>query len=319
MKMVIVKLCHRFLAVAIVLAAPGAQSADLGGYVPGTTGLKGATLPPPGVYAISLSFSYRSTDLRDEKGERVTQVHGRKFTGKIDALATLTSITYISEFKVLGANYGARIADSIGNINTETHVGPVVTKHKESGNADLYVEPIDLSWHLPRFDAFASYGFYAPVGDFRREPFTISDRWTHLFSMGMTAYLDLKKTWAFSIVPRYEIHRRNIHEDFRVGQEALYEWGISKTFRFASEEQKAPWAVLDVGPVGYAAYKVTDDRGPGVMHPFARYSTHAAGAEAGLTISNWHRARISLRYEQEYLVRSHPQGQEGVFRFSVKF
>jgi hypothetical protein len=314
------KLC-RLIGIVLVLA-PTTRSAELGTYVLGSTGLKGGTMPPPGIYAISLDFAYRSTDFRDRNGDRITQVQGQKFSGKAEALLNITGISYISDLKVLGANYGMRAANTSGVLNGEMQVGPVHVQQKEAGNADVYFEPLNLSWHLPRFDLFTSYGFYAPVGDFRsniNDPVTVSDRWSHLISAGITAYLDASKKWALAIVPRYEIYQGNIHENFRAGQDGLFEWGISRTFLFTSCGEKVPWSSLDIGPIGYVSYKTTDDTGFGVAHPFERFSTHAAGVEASVTVPKWHAARFSFRFEQEFLVHSRPQGQAGILRFSVKF
>lgn len=59
-------------------------------------------VPPAGIYAISLNFVYHSTDLRDENGDRVTQVNGEKFKGRAEAFLNITSLTYISDLKVFG-------------------------------------------------------------------------------------------------------------------------------------------------------------------------------------------------------------------------
>jgi hypothetical protein len=315
-----IKKFMRFLGCACSLAiASAAPAAELGTYVLGSTGIKGATVPPPGLYAISLEFAYRATEFRDENGDRVSQINGQKFSGKAEGFLNITSITYISPYKIFGATYGARIADTAGVLSLETRIGPFTNNQKESGNADFYIEPINLSWHLPRFDLFVSYGVYAPLGEFRRnDPVPVSDRWSHLLSAGMTAYLDAKKQWALSIVPRYEIFHGNMHSDSKAGNNALFEWGLSRSFVFLNPDKKTPHTVLDVGPVGYACWKITEDEAAGVSDP-NRYSVYAAGLEAGVTRPQWHMARFSLRYEKEFMTHSRPQGQLGILRLSVKF
>jgi hypothetical protein len=320
MKRVATKLCTIAIAAGLAATAP---AAELGTYVLGSTGLKGATMPPPGIYVIDLAFAYHSRDFRDSNGDKITQVQGQKFTGEAHALLNITGISWISEYKIFGANYGVRCADTGGELDDTLRIDSISARQKESGNADLYLEPLNLSWHLPRFDLFVSYGFYAPVGEFRRSsPVAVSDRWSHLFSAGMTAYLDDQRKWALSILPRYELYHPQIHEDFRAGDVALFEWGFSRTLLLTHECEKIPWGAIDVGPIGYGSYKLKRDTGTAVLNPLdptARFSTQAAGVEASLTIPKWHAARLTLRFEQEFEVHARPQGQLGVFRFSVKF
>ena len=300
-----------------VLSSGSVLAAGFGTYVLGTTGLKNGSMPPPGVYAINLAFEYRATDFRNENGDRVSQVNGEKFSGKAEARIDITSITYVSKLTLFGANYGARIAMLSGEANVEAHQGSEFMKQHVSGIGGLYLEPLNLSWHLPRFDFFTSYGlsreFFGPS-----DPNTVDIRWTHLFSAGMSAYLDAKHDWAFSIVPRFEFFQHDLLQDSKAGGDALAEWGLCRSFTFMNEDKKSPRFMLDVGPVGYAEWQVLRgaSSAPG---PHPRFSVYAAGAEIGATVPKWHLARFTLRCEQEFFARSRPQGIVGAFRFSIKF
>jgi hypothetical protein len=306
-------------AAAIMLCLTGrVAGVELGTYVLVSTGLKGGTVSPPGLYPLSLNFFYHASSIRDRNGDEISHIQGLDFRGEADAYLNITGVTYITDLKFMGANYGARLINTSGVLELDTRIGPNKIRQHKAGNVDLYLEPINLSWHLPRFDIFTSYGFYAPVGEFNDDdPVSATDRWSHLFSAGMTAWLDKEKRWGLAIVPRYEIYHRNIHRDVTAGHDALFEWGISRNFRFTCANEKQPWASLDIGPVGYATWKVTQDKGPGASNE--RYSAYAAGLEASLTMVKWHNARFSLRAEKEFLNHSRPQGQMAMFTFAVKF
>src|SRR5262249_55254916 len=158
----------------------------------------------------------------------------------INMLANLAGVTYVSNLKLLGAQYGASAFGGFLRVHGDVTLETLSADKTEVGFVDFYVEPLNLSWHLPRFDLFTSYGFYAPTGTFHPTDAvnTGRDRWAHQISAGMTAYLDQQKKWAVAVVPRYEIFQHELHKDRTGGQDFLFEWGVSRTFMFMGCDQK---------------------------------------------------------------------------------
>jgi hypothetical protein len=306
----------------VILALIGtAYGSESGNYPLGMTGLKNGTVPPPGIYLLNLDYFYRAMELKDKHGKEVTEVAGRRVNGEVDIFANMTGVSYVTDKNVFGATYSATLFTNFGKVKGDVTLADLNVSAQKFSYADMYVEPVNFSWHLPRFDLFVAYEFFAPTGAY--DPKDLAnvgrDRWEQLFSVGMTAYLDNPRKWAFSIVPRYEIPQHELQKDRTGGQDALLEWGLSRTLTFMGCDQKLPWGILDVGPVGYASWKTTNDTGSAAVGGKIKYSTYAAGAEAAITMVKWHAARFSLRYEREFAVRARTQGQVAVLSFAIKY
>jgi hypothetical protein len=298
-----------------------AFSSESGNYPLGLTGLKNGTMPPPGIYPLDYSFDYHATELKDRHGEGVNEFNGARVKGNINISASLIGLTYVSNLNLLGAQYSVSGFAGVQRVHGDVTLEQLTASSTTTGLSDTYIEPLNLSWHLPRFDLFTSYGVYLPTGKFHEsDPSSPGrDRYAHQISTGMTAYLDDKKKWALSIVPRYEIFQHEMHRDRTGGQDFLFEWGLSRTFTFMNCDGKAPWGVLDVGAVGYNEWKTTPDKGSQTVLGDVLYQTHAAGVEASFMKVSWHAARFTLRYEREFGVIARTQGQMGLLGFTIKW
>jgi hypothetical protein len=294
---------------------------EAGNYPLGFTGLKGGTMPPPGIYPLDVTFEYRASEFRDRNGNKASEVAGVPARGNVNVLAELAGATYVSNLKLLGAQYSASVFGGIGRVHGDVTLESLSVGTNKTGAEDTYIEPLNLSWHLPRFDLFTAYTVYAPTGEFHvSDPANVGrDRWAHQISTGMTAYLDEKKKWAIAVVPRYEIFQHELHKDRTGGQDFLFEWGISRTFNFMGCDGKIPWGILDIGPVGYNEWKTTPDKGKDAILGNVLYQTHAAGLEAAFMKTSWHAARFTLRYEKEFGVIGRTQGQMGLLGLSIKW
>lgn len=309
--------------------------AESGSWALGSTGLKSGTVAPPGYYFVDFFYLYDADEFRDRHGDKLKSLNDIDINDvKLQIQAESIGFNWVSPYKIkaLGdATYGCSILGTVAHAKGDLSLGfDFGSRTKEFGVSDsklalgdTWIEPINLSWHLKRFDLFASYSFFAPTGSWDSNDVmnTGRDRWTHIFSGGMTAYLDEQKKWTAAITPRYEIHMGQQHKDLRAGDNLNVEWGIARQFVFINMKSQppGPTGVLNVGPVGYAQWQITKDDGVDATAKSVKDRVFAVGVEASYTRIPWHFATFSLRANKEFGAENRPQGVQGMFTFAIKF
>ena len=170
------------------------------------------------------------------------------------------------------------------------------------------MEPITLSWHPKQFDLAVGYAVWAPTGDFdANHPARLAKGfWSHMLTAGATWYADAAKTWAFSMLNRYEIHME--HQDFDItpGNTYTVEWGISKSLK----------PMLDVGVVGYWQQQTTEDSGAGASDKLDRVV--GIGPEVSGVIPKVG-IITSLRYLREFAAKDRPEGNTLTLTLTKRF
>jgi hypothetical protein len=267
-------------------------SGETGHYPLGSEGIKGATLPPPGLYLKTYTSFYTANSLRDRSG---------KDDGSgldLDALAIVPRLVYMTDHKILGADYGMDVL--IPFVQTDLELDTYGVKFNDFCWGDLFVEPIDLAWHGDRYDIGAAFGVWMPTGKYNKNnPASPGkDFWTTMFTLGGTYYLDEEKSWSASILGRYEIHSYKDHTDVKPGQNVLFEWGVGKTIE----------KVWEVGVAGYAQWQLTDDKGSDVTYDAGVHDRVAAiGPEVTVFIPPA-KVFLSLRTLFEFSAVDRPEG-----------
>ncbi len=227
-----------FIVATLLVACPFVQAQAH--YPAGVEGIKAATLPPPGWYFRDYNYFYWSDDFPGGPPEF-----------DLFAYVQAPRVIWISPFQVLGGYYGADIL--VPFVHTDIEIGPF--QEDDFGLGDIFLEPITLSWHGPRYDFAVGYGVWMPTGDFDVDHPSSPGKgfWTHMLTAGGTWYFDEAKTWAVSALNRYEINHENSDTDITPGQVWTLEAGVSKTLG----------KFYDVGVVGYYQAQTTADSGPG--------------------------------------------------------
>ena len=288
-------------------------------YAAGLAGIKGGSLPGPGLYAGDNNFfCYGTSDLvPDYKSFIYLQA---------------PQLTWITPWKILGANYGmnvmvpliyndTRYKEFQGSPSIPT---PIVLSEglNRFGVGDIEIEPLLLSWHLQQFDFTAGYGFWAPTGDYNNSSLVnLGDGlWTQMITLGGTWYLDHEKTWAFSILNHFEFNSQVpgilIGYQSPASPAPVYhpsipcstytmEWGASKTV----------YKKIDVGIVGYYQQQFMYQNGAAA---FNDSQVAAIGPEIRSEFPGIGLA-VSLRYEYQFLADNSPHGQMVDFRISKQF
>ena len=285
-----INLLSSLIVVGGLLAQSPATQAQLplGSHYPnGAEGLNGANLPPPGIYLRDYNFFY-SADAVDG---------GPK---DIDVLAVVQAprLIWITDKKILGANYGADILVPFFYKQVSSQQLGATDKF---GLGDIHVEPLVLSWHLDKFDLAAGYAFWAPSGSFDASTpiHTLTSPgngyWGHMLTLGGVWHPDAEKTWSVSLLNRYEINMKQDQTHITPGNMWTLEWGVGKSVTKS----------VDVGVAGYIQQQVTRDHGAGA----ARSEGHVIGLGPEVSVfCQKLKMFTSLRYIYEFEAKDRPYG-----------
>jgi hypothetical protein len=308
----------------LVSCATTAPAAEIGHYVGGLVNIRDYQLPAaPGFYAALYNYYYQSGRVNDLNGNEKDTVTIQPGPGPgltldidpdVDVYALAPALIWVSEWKVLGATYGALILPSFGNASVgaslSTQFGQGINADtSQFGIGDWYFQPLWFGWHLEHFDFSLAYGFYAPTGKYDTDQKTFpvvgtvrvesADNiglgfWTNQFQGAATWYPWVNKATAVAIALTYEIHSEK--EDFHVtpGQDLSLNWGISQ---YLPLDKDQTWLV-EIGPAGYEQWQVTSDDGRNAANGVLD-QVHAAGGQVGIT-SVKHEAAVNFHYFREY-------------------
>jgi hypothetical protein len=293
-------LFHRILLGlgALAVTLPMQAQLPLGSHYPvGAEGIKGASLPPPGVYLRDYNFFY-SAD----------KVAGLPADVDVLAYVQVPRLIWISRCEIFGANCGMDIIAPFFYKQLSGELGG----GEKFGLGDVQLEPLLLSWHEKKFDVAAGYAIWAPTGNFDSstpEKLLTSPGngfWTHMLTLGATWYPHESKKLSVSALSRYEISTEQDQTHITPGDTYTLEWGVGK---------KLHWG-FDAGVVGYYQQQVTKDSGAGASKALA----HVVGV--GPEVSKfWAKAGLftSVRYVRETDAANRPQGQTLTLTFTKPF
>ena len=255
-----VRLSALLFAASLLTATLGmtmiqAHAAFLGHNFRGDYGLLSGTQPDPGLYLSAMYLRYDANKLLNSHGDPIGPDPGQP--GSIDVNSYAASVWYVSDFKLLGANYGFMLFPAFTNNALEAPIFGL-DQSTNTGFTDLYFQPVNLGWHTQRADFTAGLGVVAPTG--RYEPGASDNLGLGMWSFepfaGATVYFDEARTWHFATTAFYEIHTKKRNTDIRVGDILTLEGGLGKSFL---------GGILIVGVSYYAQFQIThDDVGPDI-------------------------------------------------------
>ncbi|MEI6714604.1 MAG: transporter [Verrucomicrobiota bacterium] len=275
-----------------------AQAQSFTGHLfPGAEELKGPSLPPPGFYVRNYTIYYGANRLNLPNGSKMP------IDFKASVYADVVRALWVTDLQVLGGNF---FADAFVPF-TYTSLRVAGTKSSNFGVGDLFVEPAGISWHGDRWDAGAAYAVWIPNGDSKLgSPKPGKGFWGHMLTAGATAYLDDKKTWALSILNRYEINDQEKDTHITPGNQWTLEWSLSKRIQ----------PTLEVALGGYYQGQTTKDSGAGASKTLDQ--VYAVGPEVNVF---WPGLGVftSLCYNYELAAKDRPQGQTLLLKVTRKF
>lgn len=276
---------------AVLKAQPSAH------YVPGSEGIKAASLPPPGVYARDYNYCYWSGQFNDPSGNDSHVPNADVLT-----YANIPRVIWITDTKVLGGFVG--VDGLLPLVYQSVKAGGF--DDSTFGIGDLFIEGT-LSWHTKQFDFAIGSGVWAPTGD-SASPLTTrigKGFWTFMQTAGATWYMDEAKSWSVSALGRYEINTEHRDTHATPGQVCTLEWGISKGVCKEAE----------LGVVGYYQQQVTADCDSTTS---GRNRVAAVGPEISTMLPK-QMLFISLRYNYEFMAENRAQGSAVTLTLTKRF
>ena len=286
-------------ALALAALAGTIQAQPDAHYVPGIEGVKGASLPPPGFYFRDYNVFYVADQLNDAAGRSAGPANFQVLN-----YANVPRAIWITDTKLLGGNFG--VDGLLPLVYQSVKAGPY--NSSTFGIGDFFAEST-LSWHLKQLDIGTGAGFWAPTGDSSNPPTTRAGAgyWSPMLTLGATWYPDEAKTWAVSVLNRYEFNTKDRDTQETPGQAWTMEWGVSK----------AVAKTIDCGLVGYYQQRVTVSTGPAPSEfPYSRVA--AIGPEVNVAFPS---AMLfaSLRYDYEFMADNRAQGHTVTLTLTKRF
>lgn len=235
----------------LVLTFPVAPAhAQLSGSnLKGDNGLKSGSQPDPGFYLSVLYYHYFGDTLRNREGTSIGVDPARQGSLNVNFYSLILS--YVTDFKLLGANVGFMVAPSLLDNNLEI---PVLDLKNTTSTAftDLYLQPFVLGWHIKWADFITGLGLYFPWGSYAvgAPNNTGLGMWSFELFAGTTLFFDGKKRWHLATTVFYEAHTEKRTTNTTVGNILTLEGGFGSSFLQGS---------LNVGVAYYAQWKLTHD------------------------------------------------------------
>jgi hypothetical protein len=297
----------------LALLLPLSGYAQLSGLnTKGDFGLLSGTQAPPGFYIVPLYYDYTSDTLRDQNGDSRPALQDG---GSVDARAGSVGHLWVSDFEILGGNYGFEIWPGFTNNALEAPLLGADDK-VSTGFADLYIRPINLGWNIDRADFIAGIGIYVPTGEYEAggDHNRGLGMWGYELFGGATVYFDAARTWHFATLASYETYGKKDDTDIRVGDLLTLEGGFGKSFLEGAG---------NIGIAYYAQWKVSnDDLGLNFSQPAGplthQHRVYGFGPEATFPIASKKALYgfLTLRYLWETGARSTLEGNTFVVQLS---
>ena len=274
------------------LAAVGLQ-VQAQHYPAGIEGIKGASLPPSGLYFRDYNYFYTADTFKNGPPDF-----------NVFAYVQAPRLIWMTDFKPFGLDYGMDIIVPF-SYQRVTVNGVNMSKF---GLSDIAVEPLLLSKHFGQFDISAGYAFWAPTGDFNPNNFASPGKgyWGHMLTLGGVWYPDQDKTISLSLLDRYEINQQQDQTGVTPGQHNTLEVGAGYALS----------KIIEVGLAGYYQQQTTDDSGPntGTLRDYVV----GAGPEIGLVIPSIGLV-TSLRYAYEFKADNRAEGHTFCLTLTKRF
>ena len=236
-------------AAAVAVLPQTSQAQPTAHYVPGVEGIKGASLPPPGIYLRDYNVFYVADTVNDAGGNKIGAADPQALI-----YANVPRLLWITDQQLLGGFLGVDALLPLQYTDLEVNTPGGRFNSSTFGIGDFFAEGT-WSKHIQHFDFSLAYGIWAPTGDSAPGLTTRAGLgyWTHMLTAGATWYIDADKKWAVSALNRYEFNHEKDDTDITPGQAYTLEWGVSRTLG----------QTVDLGVVGYYQQKVTTDSGTG--------------------------------------------------------
>jgi hypothetical protein len=314
------------IACLLLGSASSALAQQKGQWVPGQFGLNAGVIPEPGFTYANLALNYSAGRLNDSNGNRLTQ----NVTGTYSFWVDENIFYFVPKQKFLGGYFMPYVAlnyangELVANI-TGTSLG---TGGGGSGFADMYVQPLNLGWHLKRADVDVGYAFSAPTGRYTAGATDNvgSGYWGNNITSGTTFYITKNKATTANLATDWEVHGERQtastpsgqFSEKTPGQAFTDEWGVGQILPLKKDFSR----LLQLGLVGYDQWQVSSNGGTVIVagvpvnaSTIPYYSVHGIGFQSSFVLPAKDLSAF-FKYYDEYSAKARPQGRTFVFGLS---
>lgn len=286
------------LAVVIVgaLLSPRQVHAQLNGQnIKGDMGLKAGSQAPPGGYVAVPLYWYSADAVKNRNGDEV-------LSGSLDAFVGGVGFNFVSTRKVGGAQYGVLVVLPFANNRIQ---GTEIDENPGGGLTDMYIQPINLGWHMKRADVTVGYGLFLPVGRYEdgASDNTGLGMWGHDLFAGTTVYLNESRAWHAATMASLDFQSEKKDSETKVGNILNLEGGVGRDFLKGA---------ASAGLAYYATFKLSDDRIEGLPGILIRGKNRVWGLGPEFTLPLAAKQTVygfvTVRYQWELGARTTTEG-----------
>lgn len=171
------------------------------------------------------------------------------------------------------------------------------------GVADIYVEPLILSWSTKYVDSKLIVGVNLPIGSAG----ITKDHFSAAVTGAVSIFFDSERKFQLSIMPTFEVHAKDNSNNFTEGMDFAVKWGLGYSFLGTNT----------IGIIGYSDVLMTNDygskNGANGFKAGDRY-VHAVGIQYNKYIEKINSV-ICVLINQEFAAKNMPMGT----RFHLTF
>ena len=336
-KSILQRLSSWTVVAALLGACGSAPAGDSGHFAGGMMDTRDYFVPDPGFYGAVYNYFYTTDRYNDQSGNKLSSTtlpggSGSPVSVNVDMYVLAPAFIWVSPWKVLGAKYGVDVVPTFANSSLDA-VGSTVRARGGSveqstfAPGDLFVQPVWLGWTRPHYDIAAAYGFYAPVGKYSTETFSLPNTsltvpaasniglgyWTQQFQGAAAWYPWTNKATAVTAVLTYEYNGEQQGTDITPGQNLWLNWGISQYLPLTKDQK----LLLEIGPAGYYEWQISDSTG-GTSNSSSRTQVSGTGGQLGVTYVPWNLV-LNFRGFYEYHAEDRLQGASFSINLVKKF
>jgi hypothetical protein len=277
------------LGASQALAKEGADQ-----YPHGGEGFMAGAVPPPGFYFLGYGIDYRG-DRVGNKGDKTTLPGGSSISIRADAVAARA--LYVSDFQVLGGNWGAHLIVPLFDVQVEAGSD----SQRKTGLGDITFNPAIMSWHWKDWHLATGLDINAPTGLY--EAGDLANIGANYWSFEPLAAVTYRNEdgWEASTKLMYNIKTKNTETNYQSGDEFHMDYALAKNFD--------NWSI---GIGGYFVHQIQRDEINGVEVADSIRKTFAIGPQVQYRYQNM---AFSAKWQNEVYSRNTFDGN----RFNLKF